>query len=437
MLAPLNSTMIAVALPEVMDEFEVGLASAGWLVTAYLVAMASLLPVTGKLGDRLGHRRLFLAGLALFGVSSLAASAAPDLWVLLAFRTLQAVGAALIVPTGAALLRDAVPVERRGMAFGYIGAAVAVAAASGPPLGGVLVEAAGWRAIFYVNVLLVLPALAVGWRRLPPTLPPSLKGRFDFVGATMLVVVLVGAAALLMSLGRSPHGSVLVVGAVAVVAVGAALLLHELRHPDPVLRLRLFQNRAFAAASAGIGLGNLAMYTLLLSVPLLLVDLHDSSILHVGLVLTALSASMILLAPFGGRLADRYGRRRPTAVGLALMAVGALPIGLMGAAISLSALVVGLTLVGIGLGLATPGLQTSAVESVTSEDSGVAFGVYSTSRYLGSIVGSALLAGLLGTDRADLDGLDTVFAIVFVAAVLAAFASLGLRPRPEARAARR
>jgi MFS family permease len=132
MLAPLNSTMIAVAMPGVMDEFHAGFGTAGWLVTAYLIAMASLQPVAGKLGDRIGRCRLVLGGLLGFGLASLAAAAAPHLWVLISFRVLQAVAGALIVPNGAALVREIVPVERRGGRFGLIGAAVALAAAVGP-----------------------------------------------------------------------------------------------------------------------------------------------------------------------------------------------------------------------------------------------------------------------------------------------------------------
>jgi DHA2 family methylenomycin A resistance protein-like MFS transporter len=181
-----------------------------------------------------------------------------------------------------------------------------------------------------------------------------------------------------------------------------------------------------------MGLGNLAMYTLLLSVPLLLADRSGSSNLQTGLVLTSLSASTIIMALFGGRLADRFGRRLPTLIGLALMALGVLPIALIGTGIALSSLVGGLALIGIGLGLSIPGLQTTAVESVSGKDAGIAAGIYSTSRYLGSILGAAILVGLLGTNRSDTSGLAVVFVIVFAAAALATLVSLGLRARPAA-----
>ena len=432
MLAPLNSTMIAVALPEIMVEFDVGVAQASWLVTGYLVAMASLQPLGGKIGDRLGRRPLVLGGLAFFGLASLGASAAPNLSIVLLFRVLQAAAGALIIPNGLALAREVVPESRRGRAFGLIGAGVGIAAASGPPLGGILVEMAGWRAIFYVNLLLVVPALFLGWRWLPASHRSHARSHFDVAGAIMLPAVLVGIASILMSIGRGVGAWVQVAGGLATVAIAVVFARQELRHRDPVFQPRLFRNRAFAASGGGIGLSNLAMYTLLLSVPILLAARGDSSSLEAGLVLTALSATMIVLAPFGGLLIDRFGRRAPTVVGLAMLTLGTAPIALVGAEVTLPTLVGGLAVAGIGLGVATPGLQTSAVESVSQDQAGMASGLYGTSRYLGSILGSAILAGLLGTNRSEVDGLDTVFTILFGAALLATVAALGLRARPGA-----
>jgi EmrB/QacA subfamily drug resistance transporter len=432
MLTPLNSSMIAVALPEVMDEFSAGLTSAGWLVTAFLIAMASFQPVAGKLGDRGGRCRLFLGGLMFFGLASLVATVAPNLWVLIALRILQGVAGALIVPNGAALVHAIGPGERRGERFGLIWAAQALAAALGPPFGGLLITAAGWRAVFYVNLLLVLPALAIGWRWLPRDRAMAGRSQFDMLGGIMLPITLSATAGLLMLTTGGATSSVLVAGVLVVIMIVAVFLRWEFRHPDPVLQLRLFRRRAFAAANGGIALSNLSMYTVVLSVPLLLASRSGSSTLQAGLVLTAMSAAMVLVSPLGGRLADRFGRRLPATVGLALLTLGAVPMAVAGAEIMLPALVVGVALVGVGIGIATPGLQSTAVESVDKEDAGVALGIYLTSRYLGSIVGSAILAGLLGADRSDPDGLGRVFVVVFTAAVLATVVGLGLRARSEA-----
>ena len=427
-LAPLNSTMIAVALPDIMLDFDVGISSAGWLITAYLIAMASLQPLAGKLGDRFGHRTMVLSGLVVFGFVSIGAAVSPTLPVLLVFRVLQAVSAALIVPNGSALLREILPAHRRGAGFGLLGAGIAVAAALGPPLGGALVEVAGWRAIFYVNLLLVVPAVLIGLKSLPRLKTAIGKREFDIYGAMVMPVLLIASAWILVSFSKG--GNAWLVGfGVPLVVVGAILFgRYERRHPDPIFQFDFFRNKAFAAAAAGIGFANLSMYSLLISIPLLLSSRAESS-LRIGLVLFVMSAGMTVSSYVGGRMIDRLGRRLPTTLGLVILAVGVLPIALAGQDVSIPKLLAGLALVGVGIGLASPGLQTSGVEAVKSDQAGSAAGLYSTSRYLGSITGSAIIAGILGASDVDVDGLSLVFLLSFVAAVVAAVVSLGLRGR--------
>lgn len=429
-LAPLNSTMIAVALPHIMQEFNADVASAGWLVTAYLIAMASLQPVAGKLGDRLGRRRLILGGIAYFGLASLGAAMASSLATLLFFRVQQAIAGAIALPNGAALVREVAPVERRASRFGQVGAAIALAAAAGPPLGGLIVGTAGWRAIFHVNLLIVLPTLLLGWRAIPARPGRGADHPFDLTGAFLLSVVLVGAAYLLT---HSPRNNPVLAPAlgVALSCLTAAFLRREFRHPDPVLQPRFFRRRAFAAANAAIALSNLAMYSTLLAIPILLSRQAGWTSTEIGLVLTAMSGGMVLFSPFGGRLADRFGRRRPTVAGLSLLTLGLLPLALAGGGVSTGALLGGLGLAGIGLGLSSAGMQTAAIEAVEPQESGVASGVFSTSRYLGSIVGSSVLAGLLGPARDSVAGFGAVFLMAVATALLSVLASFGLRDRGE------
>jgi MFS family permease len=464
MLAPLNSTMIAVTLPQVMHEFDAGPATASWLVTSYLITMAALQPVTGKLGDRLGRRQLVLGGLACFGAASLAATAAPDLPALLLCRVLQAVGGAIALPNGTALVREVVPAARRASAFGLVGAAVAVAAAAGPPLGGLLAGFGGWRAIFFANVPLVVPALVVGWRILPtgarhPALsgwdrhpisrvgsardevrvqgrqpspaaarahavprraPGSPIGRgteharspgsrvtpyaerlpFDLAGALLLAAILIAGALLLAQGHRALSATALAWGSSLFGGAVAFFVWFELRQPDPVLQPRFFRHRGFTAANSALALSNLAMYGTLLVVPILLSSRAGWTSAQTGLVLAALSVGTVVCAPLGGRLADRLGRQRPTVAGLALLAAGLLPLAVSGGALPPAGLLGALGLAGVGLGLSQAGLQTAAVEAVERGATGVAAGVSSTSRYAGSIVASSALAALLGSASA-------------------------------------
>ena len=433
-LAPLNSTMIAVALPGIMDDFDIGVSSASWLITGYLILMASLQPVTGKIGDRLGRRPLVIGGLAAFGIASMAASFAPNLGWLLFFRMMQAVSGAFILPNGAALMREVVPESRRGREFGIIGAAVGMAAAFGPPLGGILAAFGGWQSIFYVNVLVIVPALYLAITKLPKTRPQARKSGFDLGAVAMLPAMLVGLVMVisLVGTGAGPGMGValpIAVG-VAVAALLVAFVLWELRHPDPVIQPRFFRIREFAAANAGVGLGNMAMYTMLISVPLLITARYGDSLLKAGFILIALSVASIVVAPFGGRLSDRLGRRIPAVVGHLAMVAGVLPMALAGSEVGIPTLVFGLALIGVGLGLTGASIQATAVESIPARHAGSASGTLSTSRYLGSIMGAALLAGMLGADRGDVTGLDTVFYVVLAAAIAATVVSFGLRSRP-------
>jgi EmrB/QacA subfamily drug resistance transporter len=431
MLAPLNSTMIAVALPRIMGDFHVGIATAGWLITSYLIVMAALQPVAGKLGDRLGRRRLLLGGLLAFGLASFGAAIAPTLPFLFICRLGQAVAGAIALPNGTALVREVVPPQRRAARYGLVGAAVSFAAAAGPPLGGFIVGAAGWRAIFDLNVVLIVPALLLGWRVIPRTRMQGTLRRFDVGGALLLSCLLLGAA-ILLTQGDHEMGLVgLGLGAMLMLGVAVVFLRRELRHPDPVLQPRLFRHRTFASANAAIALSNLAMYSTLLSIPLLLAGRQGWGSTAIGLVLASMSGTVVLFAPLGGRLADRWGRRWPTVLGLALFTCGLLPLAFAGADVGVPLLVGSLAVAGIGLGLSTAGMQTAAIESVPPHEAGVASGLFSTSRYLGSIVGSSLLAGLLEPAHAS-RGFATVFVMVVAAAFLSTVASLGLGDRPSA-----
>jgi EmrB/QacA subfamily drug resistance transporter len=433
MLVPLNSTMIAVALPHLIAGLHARLSSAAWVVTGYLIAMASLQPVAGNLGDRLGRRPLVLAGLAWFGVASLGAALAPDLPVLIVFRIQQAVAGALVFPNGVALLRETGQPGALGRRLGLIMGTLPLAAAVGPLLAGVLLALADWRAIFFVNLPLVAVPLLLGWRSLPRRPRARAPERFDLGGAVSLSVLLVAAAwALNRGVGASDG-----MAAVGVACAAAALFAaQELRHPRPIVQLRLFRNTHFVAANGGVALSNLAMYVTLFALPLLLSRRSGWTGAQIGLVLATmtLTATMFASAPIGGRLADARGARLPAVAGLTLMAACLVPLALAVAHLSATELAATLVGVGAGVGLATVPLQVAAMEAVDVSMSGFVSGMFSTSRYLGSIAGISLLAGPLAPAATGFGGFRLLFTVVAGAAAASVLFALLLPGRASAAA---
>jgi MFS family permease len=374
LLAPLNSTMIAVALPRIASSFHESTAVAGWLVTGYLIVLIAGQPVAGRFGDVLGRRKVMLGGLVAFLLASIGAALAPDFAVLIGFRLAQAAAVAIVFPNGFALLRNVVPAARRGRQFGAVGAVISSAAALGPVIGGGVIAADGWRAIFYVNVPLVAAALALTWRYVPP-----------------------------VDVRRDEHEAA------------------------PLLGLRFFRRRPFRAAWGGSALSNLAYYSTLIAVPILLTRTRHWSSAEIGIALAALSAPSVLVAPVGGRLADRLGRRRPALVGNAMLTLAALPL-VLEPTLAPAALIVCLAGMGVSVGLSVPSLQTTAVEAVPREEAGSAAGLFATGRYAGSIVGTLTLASLL-SGRHGAGGFYGVFGMISAAALLSAIAALGLPSR--------
>jgi EmrB/QacA subfamily drug resistance transporter len=427
MLLPLNSTMIAIAIPDIVREHGGSTHATAWLVSGYLVVMASLLPSAGKLGDRFGRRRLILTGLALFLAASLGASLAGNLGVLILFRLLQAVAGAVIFPNALAVVREVVPEQRRGAGFGMLGAATALAAAAGPPLGGLLVAVGGWRAIFLINLPWAACAFALTVLTIPATLGRRQRQRFDWIGAAGLTAILVAFAWLL-----NPGGVRSWVVPVGIVALAVALLFffrYELGHPDPVLQPRFLRVRPFAAATSAMGLCNLALYSILLAVPLLLSHRAGWSSGKIGLTLATLTAPMVAFSPVGGRLSDWAGRRLTAGAGLVILSAAMIPLALAGPDIGVPLLVGCLCGAGVGIGLATPALQAAGLDAVDADDAGVASGLFSTGRYLGGIIATSLVAATI-TRTGGADG-TALFALAAIGVALAAALATALPGRLE------
>ncbi len=371
-LVPLNSTMIAVALPKIAEDFGISTGRSGILITLYLLAMLLVQPLAGRIGDVIGSDRLVKIALVGVAVTSLAAAASSTFLFLVVARLGQALFAAALGPSVQSLLRAITPPDQQGRTFGLMGSVVGVGAASGPVIGGILTQSFGWRSIFVFNVPIAAAALVVALR---------------------------------VSQFASPE-------TVATV------------RPGPAERGRI-ANKVFVAAYSVQALSTVAQYALLLLTPIILHSRGWGSG-ATGAVLSALTVGMIVMSPSGGRLGDQYGRRTPTMVGLAV-AAGAIVVFLIGGpSIATFALVLGLAAFGMGLGIATPSLTTAAIESVPAHRTGAAAGVVSTSRYVGSVTISIAISALV---TADANGTRNVLWIVAASMAAALAATIALPGR--------
>jgi EmrB/QacA subfamily drug resistance transporter len=445
-LVPLNSTMLAVALPSVMTTFAVEPNDVAALVTLYLGAVTVALPASGSIGDRFGHRRAFLVGVVAFAIASLVAALAPSFAVLAASRVFQAVSGALVSTSSVALIRATAPADRRGAAFGLFDMLVSTSAAVGPLVGGLLVGAFDWRAMFLLAVpISLIAALAVGLRSGPQrsdaahgSESPAATGagrvaprRIDAQGLLIL-------AALLIVLLVALRGG----AAAPIAAIVAAILLvvfvrQELRSEQPAVDPRLFAVRPFAAAVIGVLGATIVLHATLVIVPLLVQGLDNGAPETSGLVLLGISALGAVAAPFGGRLSDRVGRRLPVILGTVAMTAGLATLWLVAGSTTTLALGLLLSVVGFGMGLAGSPRQLAALETVTPDRVGMAAGTYYTGRYLGGVLGASL-AGLVLGRAVTADGVSLGFGVLTLVGVILVVTSFGLaggRPAADPRGA--
>ncbi len=397
LLVPLNSTMIVVALPLIGRDLGADRVTLAWLITSYLIAMASLQPIAGRLGDRFGRRRFMLGALVYFIVASVGCALAPNLLVLVLFRLQQAIAAAAVVPNSLALLRGRSVDGKAGTYFGISGATTSMGAAIGPLVGGLL-AAIDWRLIFLVNLPLAGLALAVAWRSLPAGDPPRRTARADVTGAVGLGVLLSLAAWTLTEAGNSAPA--ITFGLLAVVAAGAVTFVrYEARHADAALPPFLFTIRAFTGANLTIALSNVALYGTFLAVPVILSTGPDATV-RSGIALSVQAVAMVALSPVSGTHFDRVGARWPTAIGGLLIALSLGGLAILGPHGSYEAMLVLLPITGAGVALTFPATRLAALDAVPARYAALASGVTSSSRYFGGIIG-ALVAGLALADASE------------------------------------
>jgi MFS transporter, DHA2 family, methylenomycin A resistance protein len=397
-MAVLDSNVVNVALPDMARGLGTGIAGMQWVVDGYALLFASLLLTAGALGDRLGNKGTFVAGLALFTLASGLCGIAPNLGTLIAFRALQGVGAAVQVPASLALLRHAYhdPAER-AQAIGIWAAATGLAVAAGPVVGGILTHAWTWRSVFLVNLPVGVAGIVLTLRHVP-AVPPQQDGALD-LKAQLLGILALGALTFgLIQGGVWGWGSAAVIIALLVAVVAGVLFyLGERRADHPMLPPALFRDATFSTANAVGAILSFGFYGELFLMSLFFQQVQHRSPLAAGLALLPQTAVISLMNFVSGQITARRGPRLPMVLGLGVAGVGLGLLSLVQARTPLGAIVGPMLAMGIGASLAMPAMTHAAIDHTPKERAGIGSAVLNASRQVGGVVGIALLGALISS----------------------------------------
>jgi EmrB/QacA subfamily drug resistance transporter len=440
-----NLSMMSVAFPALERSFPDASRSAlSWVLTTYTIVFGAALVPAGRLADRLGRRRVFMVGLAIFATGSAIAAAAPVLGVLVAARALQGVGAACSVPSSLGLLIDASPPGRRASASAFYSLVASLGGVAGPTIGALLIEGPGWRSAFVLGPAFALPAWLAGRRCLPTTERNRGAGIPDVLGSALVVVALSSLSLGIVQGGRWGWDDPRVVGAFAVAPVlGAAFVWRSAHHPRPVLPLELLRLRSFAMANLASLAYGMTTGALLTANVLFLRDVWGYSLVASGLGLLPLSMSAAAMSVVAGRLGNRFGERAVGVPGVLAIALALLALRLTAGTDAEFATVwlpVGIV-TGSGMAFGYPMIQSACVRDVGSSQLSVASATNRMTLQIGNAIGIAVVIAILGTaDGADaLDRYRLAWSVlaavgVVCAALLAAVGGPGVRaPRVIAR----
>jgi DHA2 family methylenomycin A resistance protein-like MFS transporter len=421
----LDVTIVNTALNAIGTSLGGGVSELQWVVSAYTIAFAALILTAGALGDRLGAKRIFIAGFAIFTAASLACALAPNAAILITARAIQGAGAAILVPNSLALLNHAYPNEKdRGRAVGIWAAGASLALTAGPLAGGAVIAAVGWRSIFLVNLPIGLAGLSLTWRFAQET-PGSSTRELDLVGQAAAIATLGSLAGALIEGGRLGWTSPLVLGGFCAAAISAALfILQERRIEQPMLPLWLFAHRLFALTSLVGLLVNVAFYGLIFVLSLYFQKINGYSPLPTGLAFLPVMAVVLPVNLVAPRVAERFGAAFTIALGAAITAAGCLALLFIKQGSNYPGMVAQLLALGGGLGLLVPPLTSTLLGSVEKARSGVAAGVLNATRQTGSVLGVALFGSLIGEGDAFISGARASLIISAILLLIAAAAIL-------------
>ena len=437
----LDTTILFVAFPDIQETFaDVSRADLSWAINAYTIVFAALLVPAGRLADRVGRRRVFFAGVVIFTVSSAFAGAAPTAGLLIVARIIQAIGAAALLPSSLALVLGEFPREKRATAVGIWGAVGALAAALGPTLGALIIDAASWRLAFFVNLPIGVLTIFLGSRILRESRDPDAAQQQDLLGIPLLIAG-VGALALgIVQSGEWGWGDPRTLASFAVSALILPLfILRSATYHSPALDLTLFRNRNFRMANLATASFGIAFAAMFLGTVLFLTNVWQYGTLEAGLLIAPGPFIAAVVAGPAGRAADRIGHRPLLVAGGLIFAAAnvwrilAIDLDREVWALWLPSLV----LTGIGVGLTLPTLSSAAVHGLPPNRFAVGSAVNQTVRQLGSVLGVSLIIAVLGSPSPAelLEAFDRIFLLLVAGGLATALFSLAIDTKPGLRPA--
>ncbi|MFF4087672.1 MFS transporter [Streptomyces nigra] len=396
LIVSLDNTALNVALPALQSDLHASTSGLQWTIDAYTLVLASLLMLAGSTADRIGRKRVFMAGLVVFTIGSALCSLAPDLNSLIVFRMVQAVGGSMLNPVAMSIITNTFTNPReRARAIGVWGAVVGISMAAGPLIGGLLVETVGWRAIFWVNLPVGLAALLLTLRFVPESRAAKAR-RADPVGQVLVMLLFGSLTYAIIEAPTAPAAEVLVFGGLALAAL-VGLLVHEPRRAEPLIDLRFFRSAPFSGATVIAVSAFAALGGFLFLSTLYLQNVRGLDALHAGLWMLPMAALCFVCAPVAGRVVGNRGPRLPLLIAGASMTASGILFAAFEAESSDATLVLGYILFGLGFGFVNAPITNTAVSGMPRAQAGVAAAVASTSRQLGQALGVAVIGAVLAS----------------------------------------
>ena len=434
LLSSLGISIANVGLPTLAQAFSASFQQVQWIVLAYLLAITTLIVSVGRLGDITGRRRLLLIGIFLFTAASVLCGVAPTLWLLIAARALQGLGAAIMMALAMAFVSETVPKTKTGSAMGLLGTMSAIGTALGPSLGGVLISGLSWRAIFLVNVPLGILTYFLAYRTLPADRrgPKTERAAFDTVG-TLLLALTLAAYALAMTIGRGNFGP-LNMALLMAAAFGVGLfVLAEARAASPLIRLAMFRDPVLSASLAMSALVSTVMMATLVVGPFYLSRALALNAALVGIVMSIGPITSMLIGVPAGRNVDRLGMPFMVIVGLIEMAVGLIALVVLPAMFGIVGYIAAIVLLSPGYQMFQAANNTAVMMNVHPDQRGVISGLLNLSRNLGLITGASVMGAVfaLGSATTDItiarpEAVATGMRITFAAAAIVIVVALAI-----------